>query len=92
LGIKPSKTEANKQSIKTRLQSLIIENQIKEALDLMIHYTKDHKGNMKNTVILLSSQFNQLERDTALGLISYSDVTLYRNQLMNKLLAIVNEI
>lgn len=92
LGRKPVVNETNKQRIKTELQSLLMNNQVNKALKILRENTQDRGDDFSNSIILISAQFAKLEREMIMGTISYSDVNLQRNRLINNLINIINEI
>lgn len=92
LGVKPVKPETNKQRIKTELQSLLMENRVNDVLKALIEHTQNGREDIRNSIIMLAAQFAQLEKETRMGLISFSDVNIQRNRLMNGLISLVNEL
>ena len=92
LGIQPVKAETTKQRTKTELQSMLMKNQVNEVLEALTEHIQNGNTDIRNSIIMLSAQFAQLERETRMGTISYSDVNIQRNRLMNSLISLVNEI
>ena len=93
LGIKEIKPQTDKQKTKSKLRALLAQNDTSSALDLLVEHSQyTNNSKLENFAILLSSQFAQLQQETINGTISYQDVTIQRNRLLNSLLSLVSEI
>ena len=75
------------QSIKNLIQAGNIDKAIDEALSLA-QTNKDTDD--QNPLTLLKSRLSQLNRNERLGLLSYGEIQIGRNQITNSLLALLD--
>jgi hypothetical protein len=71
---------------KSTVKNLIADNRIPDAIKML----REELGD--NAVFLLESQWNQLRSDEISGILSYSETTQRRNQIVNALLSLADKI
>ena len=67
------------------IKKLISQGEIRKALDAL-DKNIDKEDPRKKELILLSSQYNMLERDEMMGLLMQSDVQLSKKKILSELL------
>ncbi len=78
--------------IAEKIQNLITQSQIREALELMLLATKNMRGSLPDHTILLTQQWNSLQSDRRASLISDADATVRANRIVYGLNELVKEL
>lgn len=84
----------NKEKFTLNIKGLIANGRVSDALsELSWFIQKEGYGSdLKNTVVLLSSRFNQLQKEVRLGVISHGEENISKNQINFALLELLDEI
>ena len=77
---------------RNQLEKLIINGKLKEALEKVNLIAKQLDTDIANQIILLQSRLNQIQTDFADGLISYDQYNRSKNQIVNALLRLIDQI
>ncbi len=73
----------------SKLRQAIFEAQTETALRLLIEYVKNRNDDMYNSVLLLSSRYNDLSKQNMLGLITPEKHSMERNRIVFSILEII---
>lgn len=92
LNIEKKDPNSEKEKVKTEAMNKIAHGDIESALKLVSNYADEHDKNMSNTIILLSSQYSQLNRNKMLNIISLEETNLQYNRISNSLLSLLDGI
>ncbi len=87
-----SGTDLDKNEVVENIQKLIMENRISEALKEMLNITKGMRGTLPDHTILLTQQWNSLQSDRRVQMISESDATVRANRIIYGLSELVKEL
>jgi len=68
--------------------NLISNGKVKRAIDLLKSYAQEMKHESMDSIVHLSNRLKKLEKDSMLGLISYSDESIQRAQITHSLIEI----
>jgi hypothetical protein len=93
--IKKHKTRASMtlEQLKEKVRNLISKAKIKEAMDEIAMWAHEqNQEQLKSDISLLKGDWTDLSREKTLGLLSNSEATLRQNQLVNKVLNLVDSI
>jgi hypothetical protein len=75
-------------------QELIISNKLQEVFEILISFAKNDKdsNDYLNDILLLSSRYNQIKKQSISGLLSYAEESLEKNKIVHSLLEIVSNL
>ena len=73
---------------------LIASNKLQEVFDILINFARnDSEANMfLNELILLTSRYNQVKKQSNIGVLSYAEENLERNKVIHSLLDIIGKL
>jgi hypothetical protein len=74
------------------LRTLIAAARTGEAITKLMQYSEQHAPELENDVLLISTRWESLKRRERMGVLSYSEVNLERNQINNALLGLISEL
>jgi hypothetical protein len=80
------------QEVVEKIQGMIMQNQISEALEEMLIATKEKKGSVADHAILLTQQWNSLQSERRVQLISEENATVRANRIVYGLSELVKEL
>ncbi|MDX1939125.1 MAG: TIR domain-containing protein [Saprospiraceae bacterium] len=76
---------------KSKIRDMIVKGKLKDALQTLLDYAEDNNSDSSNELALLLGRLNDLERQERLGLQSYSELQISRNNVVNALLGVLSE-
>lgn len=74
------------------VKKLVQSGKLEAGLKSLTDWAEQHDDDIHNTTILLSSRFNQLKRNTTIGLISDSDANRDRNRIAFSVLSTLDDV
>ncbi|MBK7870926.1 MAG: toll/interleukin-1 receptor domain-containing protein [Saprospiraceae bacterium] len=77
---------------KSKIRDMIVKGKLKDALQTVLDYAENNNLDTSNELTLLLGRLNDLERQERLGLQSYSELQIGRNNVVNALLGILGEL
>ncbi|HOY08420.1 MAG TPA: hypothetical protein PLO67_23590 [Saprospiraceae bacterium] len=78
--------------IAKELRALIAAARTGEAITKFVQYAEQHTPELTNEILLISTRWESLKRRERMGVVSYSDVNIERNQVNNALLGLIGEL
>ncbi len=91
--IKEDKDSKDGENIKSQIQTLVSKSKIDQALESLLAFAKSTKDDdLFNSVILLSSRYNNLKKSERQRIISSGDADVSRAQITHGLLSLLDEI
>ena len=78
---------------KLKIQNLVAKSKIKEALQHLLEAANSsNNDDLSNATLLLTTRFNSLKKNELRGIISFSDASVNRAQIVNGLLSLLEEL
>ena len=74
------------------LRALIAAARTGDAIAQLVQYAEQHAPELANEVLLISTRWENLKRRERMGVLSYSEVNVERNQVNNALLGLIGEL
>ncbi len=74
------------------IRKLIGNNKIKQALEQLLQHTNGQDEDLYTQVVQLSQQWNKLQRQETMGIISSSEANVTSNKIVYGLLDVVNQL
>lgn len=78
--------------IKSKALLLVQEDNIEQAIDILLAYVNPTSGNDKTNFILLSGRNTRNNKNNNIGILSSSDYTVERNKIRQSLIIYINEL
>lgn len=79
-------------TVADQIKKLVQEGKLEKGLKMLNDWAAANDDSLHNTTILLLSRFNQLKRNSSMGIISSSDAERSRNQLSYALLSTLEDL
>ncbi|MBL7813666.1 MAG: hypothetical protein JNL70_01585 [Saprospiraceae bacterium] len=79
-------------ALRTQIRDLIGAGKGDKALDLFVNWANTSGSDISNDLIGLKAQYSALKRNENLGLISYSEANMRRNQITNGVLTLLEDV
>ncbi len=90
----PSPQVVNKprNAFKTEMRMLVAANNFKSAIEKLIKYTQENDGQLHNHAIMVSGQWNNLQRQINMQLIAQQDAGVSQARIQQSILYIIDEL
>lgn len=92
LNIEIEDSNYEKEKIKSGARNKIVHGDLNGALKLVSEYANENDNNIRNTIILLTGQYSQLNKNKMMNIMSLDETNLQYNKIAYNLLSILDEI
>ena len=79
-------------TLKKQVRDFVAVGKIDKAINLFLSWTEKNNPSLSNNLILLNSQYAELQRHENLGIISRTDSGIKRNQITNTVLTLLSDV